>query len=64
MPEIDGYSLLKELQRTLPQVPVIIVTGEYKLQKLFEVERVHAFITKPFDLGHLENKISEVLAAE
>ncbi|MFC1809223.1 response regulator, partial [Candidatus Omnitrophota bacterium] len=61
MPDLDGFDIFKRMQKKFPHVPVIIVTGEGKLQKLFELEGVAAFISKPFKLEELEKKIYEVL---
>ena len=62
MPEMDGYSMLKQLKKIRGDVPVIILTGKDKLKDLFEVEGIEGFLTKPFNLVEVENKIKEVLS--
>ena len=61
MPEMDGYSMLKQLKKLRADLPVIILTGKDKLKDLFEVEGIEGFLTKPFNLVEVENKIKEVL---
>ncbi|MBN1493718.1 MAG: response regulator [Candidatus Omnitrophica bacterium] len=60
MPEIDGYSVFKEMQRKFPTVPIIAITGESKLKKLFEVEGIAAFLNKPFTMDELLATIKDV----
>ncbi|MFC1809244.1 response regulator [Candidatus Omnitrophota bacterium] len=62
MPEMDGFSMLKQLQKIRADIPVIILTGKDKLKDLFEVEGIQAFLTKPFDMAELEEKIRTVLS--
>ncbi len=64
MPEMDGFSMLKQLQKIRSDIPVIILTGKNKLKDLFEVEGIQAFLTKPFDMAELEEKIRTVLNNE
>lgn len=64
MPELDGFSLLKRLQRIKSDVPIIIMTAKDKLRDLFEVEGVTAFLPKPFKMEELENKVREILTNE
>jgi len=64
MPEMDGFSMIKQLQKGQMSIPVIIVTGRDKLKDLFEVEGVAGFIAKPFDMAELEKKICKVLQGE
>lgn len=61
MPEMDGYCVFKEVQKLLPGIPVIMLTGEHKLKKLFELEGVSAFIKKPCSLIDLEEQICSIL---
>ena len=61
MPEIDGYSFLKELRNLNTTIPIIVVTGEHKLQKLFEMEKIEAFIRKPFSMSDLEEAVLRAL---
>jgi DNA-binding response OmpR family regulator len=64
MPEMDGFSMLKQLQKIRNDIPVIILTGKNKLKDLFEVEGIQAFLTKPFNMVELEAKIRAVLTNE
>lgn len=64
MPEMDGFSMVKRLQKINKNIPVIIVTAKNKLKELFEVEGVAGFISKPFTMGELEDRIKSVLYGE
>jgi len=64
MPEMDGFSMLKQLQKIRKDIPVIILTGKNKLKDLFEVEGIQAFLTKPFNMVELEQKIKAILSKE
>ncbi len=62
MPQMDGYSMIKELRKEGLEVPIIITTAKEKMKDLFEVEGVDAFMAKPFGLNDLERKIQEIIA--
>jgi len=62
MPELDGYSMFKQLQQICSDTPVIIITAKEKLKDLFALEGVSAFFAKPFDMSEFEAKIAELIA--
>ena len=62
MPQMDGYSMIKELRKAGVDLPIIITTAKEKMKDLFEVEGVDAFMSKPFGLNDLERKIHDILA--
>ncbi len=55
MPEMDGYTLLKEFKMNtkLQNIPVIMLTAKDGLSDLCEIEGAAEFIPKPFDLNKL-----------
>ena len=61
MPEMDGYTLLKELKMSaqLQNVPVIMLTAKNGLSDLCEIEGAAEFIPKPFDLNRLLEVIKQ-----
>ena len=61
MPEMDGYTLLKEfkMDRQLQNVPVVMLTAKDGLNDLCEIEGAAEFIPKPFDLNRLLDVIKQ-----
>ena len=55
MPNIDGNSLMKIIVKDDPSIPVIILTGHGTIENAVSSihEGAYDFITKPFDLEHL-----------
>ena len=63
MPDMDGYSLYKELQNYALDTPVIFITAYSDIehiQKAFELGAAD-YIKKPFDLKELELRIKRLL---
>ncbi len=66
MPQMNGYSLVKEL-RTLPEtasVPIIVLTAYKDMQDLFKLEGVDEYVIKTEGSNSLLEKISKVLNVE
>ncbi len=63
MPLMDGFQVLAELKANVkvPQVPVMVLTAQpaHKLQAF--LSGAQDFISKPFDLMDLKNRIRTVL---
>jgi DNA-binding NtrC family response regulator len=64
MPEMDGMTLLKEVGRRWPQVPVILLTAHGSIPAAVEAMRAGAvdFILKPFDPAELAFVVGKALA--
>ena len=64
MPEMDGYSALKELKANneTRDIPVIVVTAKSKMQGLFLVEGINDYVVKPFEADDLLLRIKRVVA--
>lgn len=66
MPGKDGLDLVIQIRKTLPDLPIIIMTGyamEDRLKRVLEFKRtVH--IHKPFDLDKLGATVSQLLSEE
>lgn len=67
MPEVDGFTLLKEVKKLCRSegrnIPIIAITGVKKgpeMQALFEMEGVNAFFEKPVDGKKLAEKVKEL----
>jgi DNA-binding response OmpR family regulator len=65
MPNLDGYSCLKEIRKIqkVKDVPVIMLSGkeEEKVRDLFAFQKISGYIEKPFELDNLVAKIKEIL---
>ena len=65
MPDMDGFEVLKALQRTHPHIPVIAVTGAGSRQALFLEAMRHmgarAGFTKPIDAAALLAAVARLL---
>ena len=59
----DGLDLLKEVRRTLPETPVIVMTAYGSVEKAVRAMRdgAHDFLEKPLDLARLRNLVASAL---
>jgi len=64
LPGMSGIHVLKELKRTDPTIPVIVVTGTDSLAIANEAVRSGAttYLRKPFDLRELDQRVAEIIA--
>jgi DNA-binding response OmpR family regulator len=62
MPNMDGYTMLRELKKRRINMMCIVMTAKEKLKDLFELEKVDRFLTKPFELHKLKEIVAEMLA--
>ena len=64
LPGMSGIHVLKELKRTDPTIPVIVVTGTDSLAIANEAVRSGAttYLRKPFDLRELDQRVAEIVA--
>lgn len=63
MPEMDGPTLIKNVRDTMPDMPVICISGyaeETFRNRLGEDTDIH-FLPKPFSLAQLAGKVKEVM---
>lgn len=63
MPEMDGPTLSSEIQKILPEIPTIFMSGyaeETFRKNLSENQKLH-FLLKPFTLRDLATKVREIL---
>ena len=61
MPNMSGFEFLSIVRRRFPQIPTIVVSGEFHppIEPLGVI--ADAFLSKPFSLDELEAKIAELL---
>jgi DNA-binding response OmpR family regulator len=64
LPGMSGIHVLKELKRTDPTIPIIVVTGTDSLAIANEAVRSGAttFLRKPFDLRELDQRVAAIIA--
>jgi two-component system, OmpR family, response regulator len=62
MSDIDGLEVLDRIKKSDTNVNVIILTGYPSLESAVETMKIGAvdYLTKPYDINHLRNKIREV----
>lgn len=63
MPNMDGYTMLRELKKRRINMMCIVMTAKEKLKDLFELEKVDRFLTKPFELHKLKEIVTQMLAS-
>ena len=65
MPNMDGYSCLKEIRKIqkIKDTPILMLSGkeEEKIRDLFAFQKISGYIEKPFELDNLVAKIKEIL---
>ncbi|MFQ3675590.1 MAG: response regulator [Endomicrobiia bacterium] len=59
LPENDGITILKEVKKTDPNLPVIMVTGYREADKVIEAFRNGAMdcLLKPFNFDYIKNNV-------
>ena len=64
MPGINGVDTFREIYRTLPDLPVILLTGHGNMEQAFESSRdgVYEYLTKPCDVEKLSQVAREAAA--
>lgn len=64
MPEMDGLTFLQRAKMTMPQVPVIIITGFATVDTAIEAMKkgAHDYILKPFPMEVMEASVSRCFA--
>ena len=64
MPERDGMSLMEEIKRTLPDLPIVVMSGYPTNETISESVKKGAagFIAKPFTPDELIQTIRQVLS--
>ncbi len=61
MPDMDGISLLRSIQKEYPAVIRILFSGQSKLKDVFQsVTLAHQYFAKPSSRGFIENRLSRL----
>lgn len=66
IPDRSGWSIYSEIREDseLKDRPIIMLTGQmhkYRIMKEFEVSKIDAYITKPFDVGSVRATVERML---
>ena len=63
MPKMDGYTFAREMKANpaVKDIPIIVLTAKEGLKDLFEMEGVSDYITKPYEVKDLLDKIHKNL---
>ncbi len=63
MPNMDGVQVLKQLKKSHPDLPIIIMSGHVNLTSNFELAKLGAndFLEKPFSSDALAYRVSKAL---
>lgn len=64
MPQIDGSTIIRRLQKLTPFVKIIAVSGLIQSQQLDSVGSVKAFLSKPYTIVELVKTIHLVLTVK
>jgi len=66
MPGMDGVEILRRINSTYPDLPVLLITGHGSLANEMEdmPEGAHDYLMKPVDLETLIAKMQEAVAAK
>jgi two-component system response regulator FlrC len=66
MPKMDGHTLLKQIKKRWPEIPVLLMTAFGTIQKAVEAMRDGAldYLTKPFEAEVLVNTVSQYVSTE
>ena len=66
MPEHDGMYLMQKIKELWPDKPVIVMSGYYTQETIYEATRMGAatFIAKPFEPDELVETIRQVIKKE
>ena len=64
MPAMDGPTMVREIRKLAPDLPVLFMSGyaEEQLRKEIDIANVH-FLPKPFSVQQISDKVGGVLAA-
>ena len=64
MPAMDGPSMVREVRKLRPDLPVLFMSGyaEEQLRKELDLAKVH-FLAKPFSVQQIGDKVGSVLGA-
>lgn len=63
MPRVDGFFVLRQIQKKLPNVPVVVISGSDLAEDKAKVLELGAreFIKKPFSIDVVQTAIESVL---
>jgi DNA-binding NtrC family response regulator len=63
MPDIDGIEVFRQINKKIPDLPVILLTGHSSFQDAFQTSKngIADYISKPVDMEELAERIREAV---
>jgi len=61
MPVMDGLEMMEKLQVRWPELPIVLMSGTFEIEKAPRPPKAAGFLTKPFRLEQLLSVIAEAL---
>lgn len=63
MPDMDGEETLREIRRSRPRIPVVLMSGysEERTAERFAGEKIDGFLRKPYEPEELTEKVAKAL---
>lgn len=63
MPDIDGIEVFRQIRETLPDLPVVLLTGHSSIDDAFLTSRdgIADYLSKPIDMDELSTRLHEVI---
>lgn len=63
MPEMDGFTLLKEIRKDFPSLPFFFITG-VESPEIVAKATVNGILAKPFRISHIEKLIEDTISGK
>jgi DNA-binding response OmpR family regulator len=66
MPDMDGFTVLKELKKVEPQAKVMMITGRDAKESQVKAKSLGVidYIVKPLDLKELHSKVEQYILSQ
>jgi DNA-binding NtrC family response regulator len=61
MPVMDGLEMMEKLQTRWPELPIVLMSGTFDIEKAPLPPKAAGFLTKPFRLEQLLSVIADAL---
>jgi YesN/AraC family two-component response regulator len=64
MPKMDGFELIREVQKLSPDLPIVIMTAHTEKEKIEESKKLGVchYLPKPLDMFKLIDVISKIIS--
>lgn len=64
MPDIDGVEVFRHIHKTLPDLPVVLLTGHSSIEDAFQTSKngIADYLSKPIDMDDLAGRLRDLVA--